>query len=415
MIARGIKPITSLPKSTRLSLAVFGTGIASGLVGILCHYLLEFIQILVFGNDKSNLLSQFNSVSPFRRFAVLLVVGVLASLFWYFLQRRVSLLSISKAKQLVGKKSPNFLGQSLHALMQVAIVGAGSSIGKEGAPRELGALFGGNLSKALHLDIIDRQLLIACGAGAGLATVYQVPFASTLFVLETLGVAWKSKNIIIILVTTYLSAYCARAIVGGKAIYLVDKVSLHPTSLIQILVLTMFVTPLALIFKVLAKKASKSRITDKHILWTMPVSFIILGGIAAFYPIIMGNGQVLAQWMFSGGTSEYLPILLVIKGLIVCLLLWSGTYGGTLTPSFTLGVGSGFLLTRCLETFGLSLNPNLGMLLGATIFLVTTLDAPLTGIALVLGFTGQGGLVAVPLILAGLLSRIINNRWKKKQ
>ena len=415
MIARGIKPITSLPKSTRLSLAVFGTGIASGLVGILCHYLLEFIQILVFGNDKSNLLSQFNSVSPFRRFAVLLVVGVLASLFWYFLQRRVSLLSISKAKQLIGKKSPNFLGQSLHALMQVAIVGAGSSIGKEGAPRELGALFGGNLSKALHLDIVDRQLLIACGAGAGLAAVYQVPFASTLFVLETLGVAWKSKNIIIILVTTYLSAYCARAIVGGKAIYLVDKVSLHPTSLIQILVLTMFVTPLALIFKVLAKKASKSRITDKHILWTMPVSFIILGGIAAFYPIIMGNGQVLAQWMFSGGTSEYLPILLVIKGLIVCLLLWSGIYGGTLTPSFTLGVGSGFLLTRCLETFGLSLNPNLGMLLGATIFLVTTLDAPLTGIALVLGFTGQGGLVAVPLILAGLLSRIINNRWKKKQ
>ena len=61
MIARGIKPITSLPKSTRLSLAVFGTGIASGLVGILCHYLLEFIQILVFGNDKSDLLSQFDS------------------------------------------------------------------------------------------------------------------------------------------------------------------------------------------------------------------------------------------------------------------------------------------------------------------------------------------------------------------
>ena len=56
------KSLTWLPKSTRLSLAVFGTGIASGLVGILCHYLLEFIQILVFGNDKSNLLSQFNYI-----------------------------------------------------------------------------------------------------------------------------------------------------------------------------------------------------------------------------------------------------------------------------------------------------------------------------------------------------------------
>lgn len=278
------KSLTWLPKSIRLSLAVFGTGIASGLVGILCHYLLEFIQILVFGNDKSDLLSQFNSVSPFRRFAVLLVVGVLASLFWYFLQRRVSLLSISKAKQLVGKKSPNFLGQSLHALMQVAIVGAGSSIGKEGAPRELGALFGGNLSKALHLDIVDRQLLIACGAGAGLAAVYQVPFASTLFVLETLGVAWKSKNIIIILVTTYLSAYCARPIVGKEAMYLVSKVSSDPASLIQVIVLVLVITPLAMMFSFLAKKASKSRITDKRILWTMPLSYVVLGGIAAFYP-----------------------------------------------------------------------------------------------------------------------------------
>lgn len=122
-------------------------------------------------------------MSAFRRLSVLLVVEILSSLFWYFLQCRVTLLSISKAKKLVGKRNPNFLGQSLHALVQVAIVAAGASIGKEGAPRELGALFGGSLSKGLHLFISDRQLLIACGAGSGLASVYQVPFASTLFVL----------------------------------------------------------------------------------------------------------------------------------------------------------------------------------------------------------------------------------------
>ena len=170
-----------------------------------------------------------------------------------------------------------------------------------------------------------------------------------------------------------------------------------------------------MMFSFLAKKASKSRITDKRILWTMPLSYVVLGGIAAFCPLIMGNGQVLAQWLFSGGGSAYLPLILVVKGLVVCLLLWAGSYGGTLTPSFTLGAGLGFLLTSCLEIFGLSLNPTLGMLLGATVFLGITLDAPLTGIALVLGFTGQGGLVAVPLILASLLSRILKNRWKKKQ
>lgn len=403
-----------LPKSLKLSLAVFGTGIASGLVGILCHYLLEFIQVLAFGKDKSDLLLQFQSVSAFRRLSVLLVVGVLASLFWYYLQRRISLLSISEAKKLVGKRSPNFLGQSLHALVQVAIVAAGTSIGKEGAPRELGALFGGSLSKGLHLDICDRQLLIACGAGAGLASVYQVPFASGLFVLETLGVCWKLKNIIIIFATTYVSAYCARPIVGGHALYIVDKVTLDSSSFIQGIFLALFVTPLAIMFRYLTKKASRHRITGREILWTLPFAFMILGGLSAFLPILMGNGQVLAQWFFSGNSSAYLPVILIIKCLLVCLLLRSGAYGGTLTPSFALGVGTGYLMTVLLGILGFSHSPNLGMLIGATVFLGTTLDAPLTGIALVVGFTGTEGVIVLPLILASFLSRIINNKWKER-
>ena len=415
MIAQGREGLKSLPKSLRLSLAVFATGIASGLVGIFCHYLLEFIQVLAFGKDKGDLLLLFQSVSAFRRFLVLLVVGVLASLFWYFLQRRVTLLSISKAKQLVGKRSPNFLGQSLHALVQVAIVAAGASIGKEGAPRELGALFGGSFSKGLRLDISDRQLLMACGAGAGLASVYQVPFASALFVIETLGVGWKLKNIVIILVTTYLSAYCARPIVGGQAIYLVDKVPLHSSGFMLAIILAVFVTPLAMVFAYVTKKASSSRITDKAILWTLPLAFLILGGLSAYFPIFMGNGQVLAQWLFAGNSSAYLPVILIIKSLLVCLLLRSGAYGGTLTPSFALGVGAGYLITVLLGIFDFSLSPDLGMLLGATIFLGTTLDAPLTGIALVVGFTGTGGVIILPLILASFLSRIINNKWKEKR
>lgn len=415
MIAQGREGLRSLPKSLRLSLAVFATGIASGLVGIFCHYLLEFIQVLAFGKDKGDLLSLFQSVSNFRRFLVLLVVGVLASLFWYFLQRRVTLLSISKAKKLVGKRSPNFLGQSLHALVQVAIVAGGASIGKEGAPRELGALFGGSFSKGLRLDISDRQLLMACGAGAGLASVYQVPFASALFVIETLGVGWKLKNIVIILVTTYLSAYCARPIVGGQAIYLVDKVPLHSSGFMLAIILAVFVTPLAMVFAYVTKKASSSRITDKAILWTLPLAFLILGGLSAYFPIFMGNGQVLAQWLFSGNSSAYLPVILIIKSLLVCLLLRSGAYGGTLTPSFALGVGAGYLITVLLGIFDFSLCPDLGMLLGATIFLGTTLDAPLTGIALVVGFTGTGGVIILPLVLASFLSRIINNKWKEKR
>ena len=114
MISQVRKRLRLLPKSLKLSLAVIGTGIASGFIGIFCHYLLEFIQVIVFGKDKGNLQLQFQSVSAFRRLSVLLVIRILSSLFWYFLQRRVTLLSISKAKKLVGKRNLNFLQVSLY-------------------------------------------------------------------------------------------------------------------------------------------------------------------------------------------------------------------------------------------------------------------------------------------------------------
>lgn len=97
---------------------------------------------------------------------------------------------------------------------------------------------------------------------------------------------------------------------------------------------------------------------------------MILGGLSAYLPIFMENGQVLAQWIFSGNSSAYLLVILIIKCLLVCLLLRSGAYGGTLMPSFAIGVGTGYLITVLLRNFGFSHSLSLGMLLG------TTLDPP---------------------------------------
>ena len=127
----------------------------------------------------------------------------------------------------------------------------------------------------------------------------------------------------------------------------------------------------------------------------------------------MGNGQVLAQALLSGQPIPYFLLTLVVKGLLVYLLLRNGTYGGTLTPSFALGIGAGYLVT--FEAVGIHLDPALGMLLGATVFLGPTLQAPLTAIALSLGFTGQSWTLILPLALAAGVSYVIQNRWENKR
>lgn len=407
--------LQSLPYGLRLLLATLLLGIGTGLVGMACHYLLEGVQGLAFGQDKGDLLQQFNHAGGFRRFLVLGVTGVLAAGFWYILQRRYNILSIRRQIDLVGERDPAPLAHIFHASMQVAIVGAGASVGKEGAPREVGALLAGRLSKALSLTVKERKVLIACGAGAGLAAVYQVPFASSLFVFETLGLAYHWKNFVLVLSSTYLATWVAQPIVGHGAIYHMSLVHWSASSFLQTILVALLLTPLALAFRVLANRASRKRRKDGTILWTLPVAFVVLAAIVAFYPIFMGNGQVLAQALISGQPFSNLALTLAMKGFLVYLLLQNGAYGGTLTPSFSLGIGSGYLATLLLTVVGIHLDPALGMLLGATVFLGTTLQAPLTGIALSLGFTGQSWALILPLALAAGVSYMFQNRWENKR
>lgn len=187
------------------------------------------------------------------------------------------------------------------------------------------------------------------------------------------------------------------------------------SSFIQTVIVTLLVTPLALAFRFLANRASRKRRKDWTILWALPLAFVVLAGIVTFYPIFMGNGQVLAQALLSGQPFSSLALTLAIKGSLVYLLLRNGTYGGTLTPSFALGIGSGYLATLLLTVVGIHLDPALGMLLGATVFLGTTLQAPLTAIALSLGFTGQSWTLILPLALAAGVSYVIQNRWENKR
>ena len=403
-----------LPYGLRFLLATLSLGIGTGLVGIACHYLLEGVQELAFGQASSDLLQQFQEAGGLRRFLVLCVTGCLAAGFWYVLQRRYQILSIRQQIDLAGDRDPAPLAYLLHAGMQVAIVGAGASVGKEGAPREVGALLAGRLAKGFSLALKERKVLIACGAGAGLAAVYQVPFASSLFVFETLGLVYHWKNFLLVLSSTYVATWVAQPIVGHAAMYHMSLVHWSASSFFQAVIVALLVTPLALAFRYLAKCASRKRRKDGTILWALPLAFMVLAGIVTFYPIFMGNGQVLAQALLSSQQIPYLPLTLAVKGLLVYLLLRNGAYGGTLTPSFALGIGSGYLVTMILSTVGVHLDPALGMLLGATVFLGTTLQAPMTAIALSLGFTGQPLSLTIPLVLATGVSYVIQMRWEKR-
>jgi CIC family chloride channel protein len=72
------------------------------------------------------------------------------------------------------------------AVLSVVVVGMGASLGREGAPKQAGAVFANVFSNLARLSDEQRRLLVACGAGAGMAAAYGVPLGGSLFSLEVM-------------------------------------------------------------------------------------------------------------------------------------------------------------------------------------------------------------------------------------
>lgn len=370
-------------------------GLVSGLAGIFLHFLLELVEGLAFGQSEHQSDFLTDGVPPYRIGISLLIVGLASSLVWYFLQRKGKLLSIKgQMKEEDARPTLHFWKQLLHSSWQIVAVGAGAPIGKEGAPREVGALLAGRLAKGFDLSMTDRIFLIACGAGAGLAAVYQVPLTSVFFIFETLGIAFSLKRFILAGVTTYIAAFVAGWVISDHALYkmLVTTWSLQVLWVMPILVLLL--TPLAYGFARLTKQTTAHRIKDQRIFLTLPLAFLFLAVLAQKLPHLLGNGRMVAQEVINGIPWKTALVLFVLKALVVLLTLWAGAYGGTLTPSFALGMAGASLITLAFGFEGLSTL----LLIGAVCFLTVTLNAPFSATGLVIGFTGQG-LEAMPYLL----------------
>ena len=345
------------------------------------------VEELAFGQSEHHSGFLTDGVSSSQIGLSLMIVGFGSSLVWYFLQKGSKIYSIkAQMKDETSQYKLHFLKQLFHSIWQIIAVGGGAPIGKEAAPREIGTLFAGPIGNICILSIKDRIFLLACGAGAGLAAVYQVPLTSVFFVFETLGIALSIKRFVLVGLTTYISTYIAGLVISDQALYQISAITWSLKEIWIIPLLLLFLTPLAWLFGRLSKAASSNRIKDKRVLLALPSAFLFLIGLASYFPHLLGNGRMMAQEVLNGSNGKTVLLLFILKALVVLITLWAGAYGGTLTPSFALGMAGAALFGMIL---GGGSQPST-LLLGSVCFLSVTLRAPWSATGLVIGFTGLG-------------------------
>ena len=342
----------------------------------------------------------------------LLCAGLLVTLCWTWLQvkgRPVVGIKGAIAADTPARRHPPFFEGTVHALLQIVAVGSGAPIGRELAPRELGSLFSGRICDRLGIDEEMRRLLVASGSAAGLAGVYQVPFAGAIFALEILLGRFTVTYGIVALAVSVIATVVARVEVTTDAFYVLGQIDGSVVTVLWSAVIGTLVGLPAAAFRRAVLHAEQYRAKQWDVLWALPLALLLTEVVAIWLPQVLGNGRSVAQTAYDGITMGMCLTLILGKSVVVLATLRGGAYGGTLQPAVALGALSGILLGTGLHQLPVwewlppsaaKADLHSAAVAGSAAFLAVSMNAPLTAFALVMGFTGQHHAAVLPLLAA---------------
>lgn len=389
-------------------LAILATGVTAGLAAMSLAMLLHLIQHLAYGYSLDRIVGHISflegvrAAAPERRLAALLLCGGIAGLGWWAVRRfGRPLLSISAVIGNPDQRMP--AGTTLaHVLLQIVTIGLGSPLGREVAPREIGTLLAGGLARHFGLPVDRTRILLACGAGAGLAAVYNVPLAGALFALEVLLVSFAPAAAIAALASSAIAAYVAWIGLGDETQYVLPPLTFNVTLVGWALLCGPCFGAGAWLFARLTDWARRHAPRNAMRIPACLLAFGGIGGIAVFFPEILGNGKGPIQLGFAGDVGLHLAgTLLVLKLLCTLLALLAGASGGLLTPGMSIGALMGLLLGGLANISGwITVMPGSAVLIGAAAFLSVSMRMPLTALVLAFELTHADRDFAIPMMLA---------------
>ncbi|KAB8294470.1 chloride channel protein [Bifidobacterium apri] len=402
----------------RLARFAAAVALASALAGVaagLLTLMLYGVEHLFLGYVEGVSAPGPFAVPAWRR-AVSVFVGLsVAAVIWWLLRTRTT--RVPSVKQAVGGSRMPAWQTVVHVMLQIFIVGSGASIGREVAPRELGALLGQRFARLTRLGKRDTRTLVAIAAAAGLAGVYNAPLAGTFFAAEILLHDISLETVALSFGGSALAAWTASLVKGTHTFYDLGRVSalFTPDLIAFALVAGLVCGACGAVFRRGSAWAESHKSTGVTLLWTMPLAGAATGIAAIWLPQMMGNGRALGQLSFSSDVElSVIPGLLigfVMKAVLTLLTIRSGASGGVLQPGIALGASMGAILgvlwMTCFHTNTLAVYA----LIGACALLSASQQAPLMATCLVMElaaapvnlFVPAGCAVAVSVVVCKVL------------
>jgi H+/Cl- antiporter ClcA len=387
--------------------AVVLTGVGAGIGAAALTTLLETVQHVMWPGP--DLIDAATHASAWRHVWVLLGAGGLTGAGQVILRRLTSGngIDITEAISEFGGRLPALrtLGT---AVLSILLVGMGASLGREGAPKQVGAVLANALSDRAHLSEEQRRLLVACGAGAGMAAAYGVPLGGALFALEVLRGVLALRLILPALLASAIAAGVSWLVLPNAPTYLIPSYPSSPSVVCWALIAGPVAGLVSIGYVHLVAWADRNKPEGWRRL-VAPVAVLgMLGGASIEFPQLLGNGKDIAQLAFTNQvTPLLLVVLLVLRPLSTILCLGSGVPGGLFTPSLALGALLGGVLGLAWSWLWPGVPPGLFAVLGAAAVLAATTHGPISAVVLVMELTGRDRSFVLPLLLVVVMATIV--------
>jgi CIC family chloride channel protein len=294
----------------------------------------------------------------------------------------------------------------------VLAIGCGLALGREGPSVQMGASVAHLIGRVFRRDTADSLVLLAAGAGAGLATAFNAPIAGAIFVLEELVRRFDTRTTIATFGASTGAIAVSRHFLGDTPDF---SVTLQPYLGLSTVPLYLSLGVIAGLLGVAYNKTILGSLAaiDRFYRWPIELRAALVGGIvgwlAWFHPHVVGGGDPITQRALAGAeTLRWLMLVFAVRFVLGPISYAARTPGGLFAPLLVIGAQSGLLFGILCHHWTPEAVPDPKALavVGMAAFFTGTVRAPITGILLVTEMTGNFALL-LPMLAACFTAMLV--------
>ncbi len=335
-----------------MSLLAALIGVTAGLVAFLLYNLIALFTNIAFYHRVSFrfVSARFNALGAWE-ILIPVIGGIIVGIMAKYGSSKIRGHGIPEAMEavLVSRSKIEPRVAILKPLSAAIAIGTGGPFGAEGPIIQTGGALGSLTGQIFHITAAERKVLLACGAGAGMAATFNTPIAGVIIAIELLLFEFKARSFIPLVIASTLATSIHFVLMGPGPMFAVGQTNFGiPYALPWYLALGLLCGFAAVGFtRLLYWIEDGFNLLPVDPMWWPAIGALGLGIIGYFVPRVLGVGyDTISDILMAKLALGTLLIVMVFKALALVISLGSGTSGGLLAPMFmsSAAMGSAFAM-----------------------------------------------------------------------